>query len=433
MVAINNNLSDKFKIVDSNLSSDKTNELFAELFALMSSSLMSDEHFTESNKEKLASVISEKALINQNINKKVDSQLPTDSEKVLFENEIINNKEIELAKSLVQTFYKEFGIESQPEAINKKKNSINQTVKPINQIEFFRSLKPENHLKKEDLNEIDDLVKLQNLEFNITKKTVNKQNPRKKEIDSFNFKDIKFETEKGSEKLPTDFKNTSNKTLADESKINLIQKKSKKKNRQLNKFSKDDLENKKLKITEQKVGLNFNINKNIKTQNFGDNKVSLKKDIKTNDLKFSENNKTQTNIVGKEFLDLLESSWGEKFSKIIKNSIKNNLNKIEIELKPKNLGKLSLEVSVKNNKTTINLSSENQEVVNILNENFSKFEELTEKENKAFASFMNNNQNGSFSNKKDKGEFSSEGVIKKKKENLTNLKKINNHNIDVNA
>ena len=62
MVAINNNLSSKFKIVDSNLSSDKTNELFAELFALMSSSLMSDEHFTENNKEKLASVISEKAL-----------------------------------------------------------------------------------------------------------------------------------------------------------------------------------------------------------------------------------------------------------------------------------------------------------------------------------------------------------------------------------
>ena len=58
---------------------------------------------------------------------------------------------------------------------------------------------------------------------------------------------------------------------------------------------------------------------------------------------------------------------------------------------------------------------------------------MTEKENKAFASFMNNNQNGSFSKKKDKGEFSSEGVIKKKKENLINLKKINNHNIDVNA
>mgnify|MGYP001268326704 CR=1 FL=1 len=31
-----------------------------------------------------------------------------------------------------------------------------------------------------------------------------------------------------------------------------------------------------------------------------------------------------------------------------------------------------------------------------------KFEELAEKENKAFASFMNNNQNGSFSNKKNR-------------------------------
>ena len=92
MVAINNNLSNKFKIVDSNLSSDKTNELFAELFALMSSSIMSDEHFTESNKEKLASVISEKALINQNINKNTNSQFTTDSEKPLFENEIIKQR-----------------------------------------------------------------------------------------------------------------------------------------------------------------------------------------------------------------------------------------------------------------------------------------------------------------------------------------------------
>ena len=116
-----------------------------------------------------------------------------------------------------------------PKLLTKKKNSINQTVKPINQIEFFRGLKPENNLKKENLNEKDDLVKLQNLEFNITKKTVNKQNPKKKETVSLNFKDIKFEIEKGSERLPTDFKNTSNKTLADESKINLIQKKSKKK------------------------------------------------------------------------------------------------------------------------------------------------------------------------------------------------------------
>ena len=35
MVAINNNIGDKFKIINSNLPSEKTDELFAELFALM--------------------------------------------------------------------------------------------------------------------------------------------------------------------------------------------------------------------------------------------------------------------------------------------------------------------------------------------------------------------------------------------------------------
>ena len=47
----------------------------------------------------------------------------------------------------------------------------------------------------------------------------------------------------------------------------------------------------------------------------------------------------------------MESSWGEKFSKIIKNSIINGLNKVDFTLKPKNLGKINLDISVKDNKT----------------------------------------------------------------------------------
>ena len=39
-----------------------------------------------------------------------------------------------------------------------------------------------------------------------------------------------------------------------------------------------------------------------------------------------------------------------------------------------------MEVSLKNNKTFINISSENQEVVNILNENLPRFTEMIDKE-----------------------------------------------------
>ena len=77
---------------------------------------------------------------------------------------------------------------------------------------------------------------------------------------------------------------------------------------------------------------------------------------------------------------MLESSWGEKISKIIKNSINNGLNKLQIHLKPKNLGKLNLEVSVKNNVTSINIGSENQDVVSLLNDNLPKLLESIDKE-----------------------------------------------------
>ena len=132
----------------------------------------------------------------------------------------------------------------------------------------------------------------------------------------------------------------------------------------------------------------------------------------------------------------MESSWGEKFSKIIKSSVNNGLNKLQIELKPKNLGKLNLEVSVKNNVTSINIGSENQEVVTLLNDNLPKLIETIDKETKSFSSMMGgeNNQNNYFNDNKNKQNLLSNGTTsdkkeKPKKENL----KISNHNIDVKA
>ena len=136
-----------------------------------------------------------------------------------------------------------------------------------------------------------------------------------------------------------------------------------------------------------------------------------------------------------KILDLLESSWGEKFSKIIKSSVNNGLNKLQIQLKPKNL-KLNLEVSVKNNVTSINIGSENQEVVNLLNDNLPKLIDSIDKETKSFSSMMSgeNNQSNYFNDNKNNKNLLSNGTTsdkkeKPKKENL----KISDHNIDVKA
>ena len=72
----------------------------------------------------------------------------------------------------------------------------------------------------------------------------------------------------------------------------------------------------------------------------------------------------------------MESSWGEKFSKMIKNAVANGLNKVEITVKPKSLGKINLDISVKDNSTKIQINAENIESANLLNENLGKLHEL---------------------------------------------------------
>ena len=84
----------------------------------------------------------------------------------------------------------------------------------------------------------------------------------------------------------------------------------------------------------------------------------------------------------------MESSWGEKFSKMIKNAVANGLNKVEITLKPKSLGKINLDISVKDNSTKIQINAENLESANLLNENLGKLHELIENKNDKFSNFL---------------------------------------------
>ena len=438
MVSINNNLGDKFKIIDSKMSVDKANELFAELFALMNTNSNSNEE------NELVSFIAENPLVDgfkKDFSEIKSLEVDINPEVGKNQSTQENKSEVELAKSLVQVFYKEFGIENTENTDKNVKKEIEASAKLPNSLAFYKSLKLEKNIEKKassnsDLNKTEVFERNQNLQINIIKKTkiVNKDiKSLTKEKDSILFKNKEpnLNNELKSSELDKNIPNNKSKEL----KTNFIQKKSKKKNKQFASLSKENSDNDKLDKMILKDGLGLNQIKSLsRNQISSDNKINIKKEIKTNDSKLTENKLPQANVGGKEFLDLLESSWGEKFSRIIKNSVNNNLNRVEIELRPKNLGKLNLEVVVKNNKTTINLSSENQDVVNILNDNFSKFNELIDRENKAFTGLMNNNnQNNNFNKKKNKGNFTLNHINKKKNKEISEMKKISNNNIDVNA
>ena len=129
----------------------------------------------------------------------------------------------------------------------------------------------------------------------------------------------------------------------------------------------------------------------------------------------------------------MESSWGEKFSKMIKNAVTNGLNKVEITLKPKTLGKINLDISVKDNSTNIKINAENLESANLLNENLGKINELIESKNEKFSNFFDGGSNNHFNNQKKQKVIDNQQVNNKKKLSDNKTTSISNHNIDVQA
>ena len=165
-------------------------------------------------------------------------------------------------------------------------------------------------------------------------------------------------------------------------------------------------------------------NASFKTELNKNNEVLEKKVLKNHNSIF---NNQQT-------LDLMESSWGDKFAKLVKNTINNGLNRVELYLKPKNLGKISLEVAVKNNKTEIFINAETQEATNLLNENISRMTEVLDERNNRFSGQFNNQGNNSFSQNNQSNKQNTDNYFGKKKDNITTKKiKENNHNVDVKA
>ena len=424
-MVINNKLdgnSELLGIKSSEKSSD-IDALFAELFALVN----------------LDSIDSEKNSFQEIDAKEIDDKLNiTDS----------NKNTMNVARSLAEVFYKELGIDNN--SLNKETKDKNLKILDHKEINF-KDMKHSGlstnlknivslgegrkgiHFKNnqeinQNFNEPKE-SKTQNIEIKI------------KKIDKINVENENPKSNPLNKKLETEqLKNVNSQTIANrvksskETSIVLKEKKINKKNSNIiaakNNDEQEAIQNKINKESPSKVigTLTRNNTKNSNETSF--------------DLK-SSNNKTKSpekhitnnqNFHTKETLDLLESSWGEKFTKIIKNSMDRGISKLNFDLKPKNLGKISLEVTVKDSKTSIQINTENQEAANILNDNLPKLTDLIEEKNSKFSLFNDsNNHSNYFNQQKQKQQEKQEITDFKKKVNELKKIKTNNNSIDVNA
>ncbi len=436
MVAIKNDTSKNINFVNSTLHSEKTNELFAELFALINTNSLDPE-----NKNLLKDVVLQKPETKEflDVNKNIpeNSLLKVTSEqKNKFE---VTDSEYETAKSLIEVFYKEIGIvEPLNQTKNANPNSLNQNPKSLLNKNFTTGKKKIAVENKLDSNEFDLALKNDNskkIVINIIKdpshyKKINKDDHRPKF-----FTENKSQIDNKVLKQQNEFNYKANNTNFETASIN---KKINKKNKQFKVSAKDKIEHNHLITKQVKIENRKNTNFTQIMKKSGEIQIGQKREISNKDfLKTVETKDNQMQNKGQIFLDLLESSWGEKFSRIVKNAVNNGVNKLEIQVKPKNLGKLNLEVSVKNSVTAINIGSENQDVVSLLNDNLPKLLESIDKESKSFSSNMNNEDNNSnyFNQRNEKENFLSNNEISKKnkKEVENKNQKFSNHNIDVNA
>jgi len=424
-MVINNKLDGNSELVGIK-SSEKSSDidaLFAELFALVN----------------LDSIDSEKNSFQEIDAKEIDDKLNiTDS----------NKNTMNVARSLAEVFYKELGIDNN--SLNKETKDKNLKILDHKEINF-KDMKHSGlstnlknivslgegrkgiHFKNnqeinQNFNEPKE-SKTQNIEIKI------------KKIDKINVENENPKSNPLNKKLETEqLKNVNSQTIANrvksskETSIVLKEKKINKKNSNIiaakNNDEQEAIQNKINKESPSKVigTLTRNNTKNSNETSF--------------DLK-SSNNKTKSpekhitnnqNFHTKETLDLLESSWGEKFTKIIKNSMDRGISKLNFDLKPKNLGKISLEVTVKDSKTSIQINTENQEAANILNDNLPKLTDLIEEKNSKFSLFNDsNNHSNYFNQQKQKQHDKQETTDFKKKVNELKKIKTNNNSIDVNA
>ena len=176
-------------------------------------------------------------------------------------------------------------------------------------------------------------------------------------------------------------------------------------------------------------------NKSSSNMNQSDNIAKIRNNSK--DVLIKNNTNQLYAHENKEFLDMMESGWGEKFVKSLRNNLARGLQKIDISLEPKNLGKLKVEVEMIDNKTKVKINADNKITAKIFEENQLRLSEMLDKEDLKFENFssMSFNQQSKGNNKNDKNtnnQFSSINKTDSDKNTKNKIKK-NEHNIDINA
>ena len=413
MVSINKNI---FMNQDNGLSlsnsKKNTDELFAELFSILQSS----ENLNNTNIETESIVV------------KSENNLKND---LVTENTEVSKLEIEAAKYLAETFYKEIGIIEEED--NNTINKINEFIpkvstKPVN----TKNVPNKDSLNKLPLNKIEnEFLEKTHFQVNVVVEKIQNTRLKKEKVEVDNFQIMK----KIPEVKKADIKNEKENVTNVQSKNisnNLIEKNQKKKGKQI--FQNISTENSELSKSnaEKKITTTPNNTLNIKTKKQTEN-LSSRKTIETKD-KIKGPKQIVSNSNEHKILNFMENNWEQKFSTIIKESLRNNVNKIELDVKPKNLGKVRLEVKVDKDVTKIDFTTESIETANLLNENINKISDFLNEGKENYLS-QNKNSNQNFNHQKNKRDSSNHKNLVDNNKEKSSIDKINNsnHNIDVNA
>ena len=418
MVSINKNI---FMNQDNGLSlsnsKKNTDDLFAELFSI----LHANNDLSNSDTK-----------IDSNIIKTKD---PIDND-LIIENSEVSDLEIEAAKYLAQTFYKEIGVieeedinqidkitEFPPKTFKKSDSSKNvANIDPLNKLSF-------NKLSSNNLD--DEFSKEHNFQVNVKVSKIENKHLGKEKTEVNDFQIMKKIPEVKGKEIKNEYKNVTSvqsKTISS----NLIEKKQKKKNKQV--FKNISISNSEISTTnnDKKISIQTNISTNISPKKNVENVNNRNINEKIDKIKVPK--QTASNSSEHKILNFMENNWEQKFSSIIKESLKNDINKIELDVKPKNLGKVRLEIMVEKEITKIDLTTESIETANLLNENLSKISDfLNEGKGNYLSQNKNNNQN--FNHQKNNRDNYKQKTLVDNKKEKSPINTINNsnHNIDVNA
>ena len=393
-------------------SKKNTDELFAELFSILQSS----DKLNNTNIETESIVV------------KSENNLKKD---LVTENTEVSKLEIEAAKYLAETFYKEIGIveEEDNNTINKITEFIPKaSTKPGN----IQNVPNKDSLNKLPFNKIENkFLEKTHFQVNVVVEKIQNTRLKKENVEVDNFQIMKKIPEVKKADIKNEKENVTNVQSKNVSN-NLIEKKQKKKGKQI--FQNIFTENSELSKSnaEKKITSTPNNTLNIKTKKETEN-LNSRKTTETKD-KVKGPKQIVSNSNEHKILNFMENNWEQKFSTIIKESLRNNVNKIELDVKPKNLGKVRLEVKVDKDVTKIDFTTESIETANLLNENINKISDFLNEGKENYLS-QNKNSNQNFNHQKNKRETSNHKNLVDNNKEKSSIDKINNsnHNIDVNA